>query len=80
MREGLWGVSKLLTTPRDLLREHQEMVREAEHVLEQVDGPDEVLWLVHARPSQCFHKPKRAHAEGAFATAYTCKRGGDVTC
>lgn len=71
MTERLGRIAQLLATPGDLLGEHAQMVREAEHVLEQVDGTDAVLGLVDARAGHGLDEPECAHAESAFAAAYT---------
>jgi hypothetical protein len=72
MREGLRRIAQLLTTPGNLLGEHHEVVGEAQHVLKQVDSPNEVLGFVDTRARHGFYKPEGAHAEGAFAATDTC--------
>jgi primosomal protein N' len=67
--ESLGRVAQLLAAAGNLLGEHGQVVGEAEHVLEQVDGADEVLLLVHAGAGHGFDEPKRAHAESAFSTS-----------
>jgi len=72
MAKSLRRIAQLLTTPRDLLREHAQMIREAEHVLEDVDCADEVLIVVDAGAGECFDEPECTHAEGTFTTTDSC--------
>ncbi len=46
------------------------MVGEAQHVLEEIDSPDEVLFVVQAGASHGLHEPESAHAEGTFSSAH----------
>jgi hypothetical protein len=47
------------------------MVREAEHVFENVDSTDEILGFVHTCSGHCLDKPECAHAKGAFTSSYS---------
>lgn len=47
MTERLRRIPQLLSGPRDLLAEHAQVVPEAQHVLEDVDGAREVLLLAN---------------------------------
>lgn len=69
MRECLRGVAQLLSGSRDLLREHAQVIGEAEHVLEDVDCTDEVLGIIDTSAGEGFDEPECAHAKGAFAAA-----------
>jgi hypothetical protein len=67
--EGLRRIAELLAGPRDLLGEHGQVVREAQHVLEDVDGQAEVLGLVYAGARHGLDQPEGAHGESALAAA-----------
>lgn len=71
--KGLRGVAQLLAAAGNLLGEHAQMVGEAEHVLEQVDGAHAVLWLVDAGARHGLDEPESAHAEGALLAADSCR-------
>lgn len=47
------------------------MVRETEHILEDVDSADEVLGVVDTGAGESFDEPECAHAESAFTAADT---------
>lgn len=69
MTERLRRVTQLLSTDGDLLGEHAQMVTEAEHVFEHVDGFVEVFRVVDAGSGERLDQPEGAHAERAFAAA-----------
>lgn len=75
MTERLRRVPQLLPAARDLLRKHAQVIREAEHVLEQTDGLDPVPRLVDAGPDHGLDEPEGAHAEGPFSATYTYDAG-----
>lgn len=70
--EGLRRVAELLAAARNLLGKHGQVVREAQHVLEQVDGARQVFGLVDAGPRHGLDEPERAHRKGAFSAAHAC--------
>lgn len=65
--ESLGRVTQLLSTAGNLLREHHQMVGEAEHILKEIDGPGEILGLVYTGPRHCLDQPEGTHAEGTLA-------------
>lgn len=74
MAKSLRRIPQLLATPRNLLREHAQMITEIEHVLEDVDRSHQVLLVVDAGARARLDQPERAHAEGAFGTAHPVVR------
>lgn len=71
MAESLGRIAQLLPADSDLLREHSEMIAEAEHVLEHADGSVKIFRVVDARSGECLDQPESAHTEGTFAAANT---------
>jgi hypothetical protein len=69
--ERLRSVPQLLAAAGDFFREHTQVIREAKHILEQIDSLDAIPGLVNTRPRHGLDEPKGAHAKGTFATAYT---------
>lgn len=61
--EGLGRVAELLAAAGDLLGEHGQVVGEGQHVLEEVDGPRQVLGVVRAGPRHSLDQPERAHRD-----------------
>ncbi len=71
MAEGLRRISQLLSTPGNLLREHAQVIREAEHVFKDIDGADQVLSIIDTCTSKSLNEPECAHAKGAFSAPDT---------
>ena len=57
MAEGLGRIAQLLSRVRELLAKHRVVIREAQHVLEEVHRAHEIPPIIRARTSQCFHEP-----------------------
>jgi hypothetical protein len=74
MGKCLRSISQLLAGSRDLLREHAQVVREAEHILENIDCADQILGVVDTCTSESFDEPECAHAESSFAATNTWRR------
>ncbi|KFY10767.1 hypothetical protein V492_04859, partial [Pseudogymnoascus sp. VKM F-4246] len=69
MTKRLWRIPQLLATPRNLLRKHAQMIREAQNILKHIDRARQILLIIHARARHGFDEPERAHAEGALVPA-----------
>jgi hypothetical protein len=68
----LWSIPELFTGSGNLLGEHHEVIREREHVLEDVDGSDVVFAIVDPGARERFHEPECTHAKCAFTAADAC--------
>ena len=71
MTKRLRCIPQLLTTPRNLLGEHTQMICKAQHILKDVDCPYQILLLIHTRSGKCFDQPESTHGESTFTTADT---------
>ncbi|KFY20787.1 hypothetical protein V493_07621 [Pseudogymnoascus sp. VKM F-4281 (FW-2241)] len=70
MTKSLRRIPQLLTTPRNLLRKHAQMIRKTQNILKHIHRSSQILLIIHPRPRHRLHKPERAHTEGALVAAY----------